>query len=237
MSNKIFPKVFMWMFIGLLISFGTGYFVYNNPNMLYNIFSTSMYYIIIIVELLIVIFLSARIQKMNPLTAMISFVLYSVVTGLTLSIVFVMFEMSSIIYIFLITAFVFLIFALLGYFTKIDLSKYSTIFLMGLFGIIIATIVNIFLNNATFDIILSWIGVVLFVGLVAYDIQKIKRYGEIIDDDNKIAIIGALDLYLDFINIFLRGILTQNLNFKYIVIINKQKFLWNKSFMAEGELQ
>ena len=112
MSNKIFPKVFMWMFIGLLISFGTGYFVYNNPNMLYNIFSTSMYYIIIIVELLIVIFLSARIQKMNPLTAMISFVLYSVVTGLTLSIVFVMFEMSSIIYIFLITAFVFLIFAL-----------------------------------------------------------------------------------------------------------------------------
>ncbi|MEI3530619.1 MAG: Bax inhibitor-1/YccA family protein [Bacilli bacterium] len=204
MSNKIFPKVFMWMFIGLLISFGTGYFVYNNPNMLYNIFSTSMYYIIIIVELLIVIFLSARIQKMNPLTAMISFVLYSVVTGLTLSIVFVMFEMSSIIYIFLITAFVFLIFALLGYFTKIDLSKYSTIFLMGLFGIIIATIVNIFLNNATFDIILSWIGVVLFVGLVAYDIQKIKRYGEIIDDDNKIAIIGALDLYLDFINIFLR---------------------------------
>lgn len=204
MSNKIFPKVFMWMFIGLLISFGTGYFVYNNPNMLYNIFSTSMYYIIIIAELLIVIFLSARIQKMNPLTAMISFVLYSVVTGLTLSIVFVMFEMSSIIYIFLITAFVFLIFALLGYFTKIDLSKYSTIFLMGLFGIIIATIVNIFLNNATFDIILSWIGVVLFVGLLAYDIQKIKRYGEIIDDDNKIAIIGALDLYLDFINIFLR---------------------------------
>lgn len=204
MNNKIFPKVFMWMFIGLLISFGTGYFVYNNPNMLYNIFSTSMYYIIIIAELLIVIFLSARIQKMNPLTAMISFVLYSVVTGLTLSIVFVMFEMSSIIYIFLITAFVFLIFALLGYFTKIDLSKYSTIFLMGLFGIIIATIINIFLNNATFDIILSWIGVVLFVGLVAYDVQKIKRYGEIIDDDNKIAIIGALDLYLDFINIFLR---------------------------------
>lgn len=204
MNTKIFPKVFMWMFIGLLISFGTGYYVYNNPNMLYNIFSTSMYYIIIIAELLIVIFLSARIQKMNPLTAMISFVLYSIVTGLTLSIVFVMFEMSSIIYIFLITAFIFLVFALLGYFTKIDLSKYSTIFLMGLFGIIIATIVNIFLNNETFDIILSWIGVILFVGLVAYDIQKIKRYENIIDDNNKIAIIGALDLYLDFINIFLR---------------------------------
>lgn len=204
MSNKIFPKVFMWMFIGLLISFGTGYFVYSNPNMLYNIFSTSMYYVIIIAELLIVIFLSARIQKMNPLTAMISFVLYSIVTGLTLSIVFVMFEISSIIYIFLITAFIFLIFALLGYFTKIDLSKYSTIFLMGLLGIIIATIVNMFLNNGTFDIILSWIGVILFVGLVAYDIQKIKRYGAIIDDQNKIAIIGALDLYLDFINIFLR---------------------------------
>lgn len=203
MKNKIFPKVFMWMFIGLLVSFGTGYFVYNNPNMLYNIFSTSMYYVIIIAELVIVIFLSTRIQKMNPLTAIISFILYSIVTGLTLSIVFVMFEISSIIYIFLITAFIFFVFALLGYFTKIDLSKYSTVILMGLFGIIIATIVNIFLNNQTFDIILSWIGVIFFTGLVAYDIQKIKRYAMIIEDENKLAIISALDLYLDFINIFL----------------------------------
>lgn len=204
MKNSIFPKVFMWMFIGLLVSFGTGYYVYSNPNMLYNIFSTSLYYIIIIAELAIVIFLSARIQKMNPLTAKISFLLYSIVTGLTLSMIFVAFEMTSIIYVFIITSFIFLVFSLLGYFTKIDLSKYSTIFMMGLFGLIIATIVNIFLKNAMFDIILSWIGIILFVGLVAYDIQKIKRYEMIIEDSDKAAIIGALELYLDFINIFLR---------------------------------
>lgn len=204
MKNSIFPKVFMWMFVGLLVSFGTGYFVYNNPNMLYNIFSTSLYYIIIIAELLIVIFLSARIQKMNPLTAKLSFLLYSIVTGLTLSIIFVAFEITSIIYVFIITAFVFLLFALLGYFTKIDLSKYSTLLLMGLIGLIITTIVNIFLNNTLLDIILNWVGIIIFVGLIAYDIQKIKRYELIIDDQDKAAILGALDLYLDFINIFLR---------------------------------
>lgn len=204
MKNSIFPKVFMWMFFGLLVSFGTGYFVYNNPNMLYNIFSTSLYYIIIIAELLIVIFLSARIQKMNPLTAKLSFLLYSIVTGLTLSIIFVAFEITSIIYVFIITAFVFLLFALLGYFTKIDLSKYSTLLLMGLIGLIITTIVNIFLNNTLLDIILNWVGIIIFVGLIAYDIQKIKRYELIIDDQDKAAILGALDLYLDFINIFLR---------------------------------
>lgn len=204
MKNSIFPKVFMWMFFGLLVSFGTGYFVYNNPNMLYNIFSTSLYYIIIIAELLIVIFLSARIQKMNPLTAKLSFLLYSIVTGLTLSIIFVAFEITSIIYVFIITAFVFLLFALLGYFTKIDLSKYSTLLLMGLIGLIITTIVNIFLNNTLLDIILNWVGIIIFVGLIAYDIQKIKRYELIIDDQDKAAILGALDLYLDFINMFLR---------------------------------
>lgn len=204
MKNSIFPKVFMWMFIGLLVSFGTGYYVYTNPNMLYNIFSTNFYYVIIILELAIVIFLGVRIQKMNPLTAKLSFILYSIVTGLTLSIIFVAFEITSIIFVFIITAIIFLIFALLGYFTKIDLSKYSTIFMMGLLGLIIATIVNMFLNNAFFDIILSWIGIIIFVGLVAYDIQKIKRYEIIIDDQDKAAIISALDLYLDFINIFLR---------------------------------
>lgn len=204
MKNSIFPKVFMWMFVGLLVSFGTGYFVYNNPNMLYNIFSTSLYYIIIIAELLIVIFLSARIQKMHPLTAKLSFLLYSIVTGLTLSIIFVAFEITSIIYVFIITAFIFLLFALLGYFTKIDLSKYSTILLMGLIGLIITTIVNLFLNNTLLDFILNWIGIIIFVGLVAYDIQKIKRYELIIEDQDKAAILGALDLYLDFINIFLR---------------------------------
>lgn len=204
MKNNIFSKVFIWMFIGLLLSFGTGYYVYSNPNMLYNIFSTSLYYVIIIAELIIVIFLSARIQKMNPLTAKISFLLYSIVTGLTLSMIFVAFEITSIILVLIITAFIFLIFALLGYFTKIDLSKYSTIFMMGLIGILIATIINIFLNSAMFDIILSWIGIILFIGLVAYDIQKIKRYSMIIEDQDKAAILGALELYLDFINIFLR---------------------------------
>lgn len=204
MNNKIFSKVFMWMFIGLLLSFGTAYYVYANPNMLYNVFSTKLYYIIIIIEFVLVVFLSARIQKMNPLTAKISFALYSITTGLTLSLIFVMFKITSIVYVFLITSLIFLIFALLGYFTKIDLSKYSTIFMMALVGMIIAAIINMFLGNTMLDIILNWVGVIVFVGLIAYDIQKIKRYAIAIEDEDKAAIMGALDLYLDFINIFLR---------------------------------
>lgn len=202
--SKIYPKVFMWMFVGLLISFLTGIMVVNSDNMLENIYNTNWYYFIVIAELATVVFLSARIEKMQKLTAMISFGLYSMLTGLTLSIIFVAFEITSIALVFGATSLIFLIFAAIGYYTNIDLTKLGTYLLMGLLGIIIVTIINMFLGNETIDLVICILGILIFMGLIAYDMQKVKYYAEVIEDQDKAAIMGALELYLDFINIFLR---------------------------------
>lgn len=202
-NNKAFGKVFMWMFIGLLITFLTGYVVSSNDNMLYNIFSGGTYFILIIIELVLVVYLSARIHKMQVTTARIVFILYSFVSGLTFGSIFIVFKMSSIMLIFLITAILFGIFALIGRFTKLDLTKVGTILLMMLLGIVICTFVNVFLKNDTLDLFVSYISIIVFLGFTAYDMQKIKMLSYEFNDEDKIAIIGALELYLDFINIFI----------------------------------
>lgn len=204
MNNQIMSKTFGWMFIGLLVTFLTGYFVSLNPNMLLNVMSTGGLLIIIIVEIALVIFLSSRITKMSPTTAKISFLLYSFVSGLTFSSIFVIYEMSSIMFIFLATAITFAIFAAIGALTNIDLTKLGTYLLMALFGVIICTIINFFLNSSSFDLALSVIIILIFIGFTAYDVQKIKRLGEtnFLKEDN-LAIYGALELYLDFINLFI----------------------------------
>ena len=191
------------MFVGLFVTFATGIYVSTNENMIYNIFSTSAYWIIFVAELLVVIFLSARIHKMSLTTAIFSFLGYSVLSGLTFSSIFLLFNVSSIIFIFAVTSVLFLIFGLIGYFTNIDLSKMGIILLFGLIGIILVSVVNIFLGNPTLDLIISVIAVIIFVGFIAYDIQRIKAFSNVIDDENKVAIIGALELYLDFINLFI----------------------------------
>ncbi len=201
--TKVMSKVFLWMFVGLLVTFGTGYYVSTQENMLYNIFAGGVYWIIIIVEFLLVIILSARIRKMNPMTAKIMFLLYSFVTGVTFASIFVAFELSSIMFVFLISALLFGSFALFGHLTKLDLTKISTFLLMGLFGIILCVIINYFLGNETFDIVISCISVIVFLGFTAYDIQKIKLLSYDFEEEDNLAIIGALELYLDFINIFL----------------------------------
>ncbi len=203
MENKIMSKTFIWMFIGLLVTFITGYGVAQNETMLINIFNNSIYIVLAIVELVLVIYLSAKVRSMNKNTARIFFILYSFVSGLTFSSIFVLYKITSILYIFLIAATVFLIFGLIGYFTKLDLTKISTYLMMALFAIIICFIINIFINNSSFDLILSIISILIFLGFTAYDIQKIKLLSnENINEDN-LAIIGALNLYLDYINIFL----------------------------------
>lgn len=202
MKNN-YSKVFMWMFIGLLVTFATGYFVSTNERMLISIFSSSIYFFLIIAELVVVIFLSARLHKMSETTAKISFILYSFLTGLTFSSVFVVYEITSILYVFLVSALLFGIFAVIGATTKVDLSKLGIILLMLLVGIIICTIINLFIGSEGFDLVLCIIGLVVFMIYVAYDMQKIKQLENIYEGD-KLAIIGALELYLDFINIFLR---------------------------------
>lgn len=199
---KIYSKVFLWMFIGLLLTFVTGIYVSTNENILRFIFGGSGYIFIIIAELATVIFLTARIRKMSATAARISFLLYSFLTGLTFSSIFIIYELSSILIIFLVAAILFGIFALIGKFTNIDLTKFGTFLIMGLLGIVICYIINIFLGNETFDIIITSISLLLFLGYTAYDIQKIKYLENTIDEDN-LAIYGALELYLDFINILL----------------------------------
>jgi len=202
-DNKIFSKIFFWMFIGLAITFGIGYYVSINENMLYNVFS-KYYIFLIIAELVVVIWLSARIRKMKPATAKLLFCAYSFLTGLTFSSIFVVYKMTSIVMVFGISALIFLIFALIGYFTKLDLTKIGTYLFMILIGVIICSIINMFVGSQTFDLALTVICLIVFIVYVAYDIHIIKRNLYTFPEEDNLAIFGALQLYLDFINIFLR---------------------------------
>jgi len=191
------------MFIGLAITFGIGYYVSINENMLYNVFS-KYYLLLIIVEIVVVIWLSAGIRKMKPNTAKILFCLYSFITGLTFSSIFVVYQMTSIIMVFGITSLIFLIFALIGHYTKIDLTKFGTYLFMALIGIIICSLINMFIGSSTFDLGITIVCLIVFIFYIAYDIQIIKRNLYNISEEDNLAIYGALQLYLDFINIFLR---------------------------------
>ena len=202
MGKNIFAKVFLWMFIGLLITFGTSFYVSTQEFLAWNVLKLGWVWFII--ELAIVIFLAARITRMSSFTAKLSFALYSFVTGLMLSYIFIIFSLPSILLVFGAAALMFGVFGLYGYFTKVDLTKISSILAMGLVGIIIVSLINIFLGNAMVDTIISIVGIVIFTLFVVYDIQKIKSFSSFsnIPTDN-LAIYGALQLYLDFINIFL----------------------------------
>lgn len=204
MSNKLMSKTFLWMCVGLLVTFLTGFFVAHNEVMIVNIFKNSTYLILCVVELILVIVLSAKVRTMSKNVARIFFILYSFVTGLTFSSIFVIYELTSILYVFLLASVVFLVFGIIGYYTKLDLTKIGTYLMMALFAIIICFLINLFVDNNSFDLILSIISILVFIGFTAYDVQKIKRLSEedLIPEDN-LSIIGALNLYLDYINIFL----------------------------------
>lgn len=202
MKNNIYSKVFLWMFIGLLVTFLTGVYTSTNIDALEVIFNKGIYWIFAIIEIGLAIFLSARIHKMSATTARITYILYAFLTGLTFSSIFIVYKISSIMLVFLVTSILFLIFALIGHFTKIDLTKLGTILMMMLLGVLLCMVINIFLGNETFDIIISCVSVVIFLGFIAYDIQKIKRLENSLPEEN-LAVICAFELYLDFINIFL----------------------------------
>ncbi len=200
--REVYSKMFGWMFVGLLVTFLTGYIVSNSYDILLLVVQVP-FIVYAIIEIGLVIFFSLKIKTMSSTTAKICFILYSFVTGLTFSFLFLVYELYSLIYVFGITAFIFGIFALIGYFTKIDLSKISTFLFMSLFAIIICSLINMFIGNETFDLILTIIGIVVFLGYTAYDIQKVKYQLDSFPQEN-LAIYGALELYLDFINLFLK---------------------------------
>jgi FtsH-binding integral membrane protein len=201
-------KVYVWMALALVITGFTAYGVANSPAILQMIVSSKvLFFGIIIGELALVWGVSAAIGRLSLTTATLLFVLYSVLNGVTMSFIFLVYTYSSITSVFFITAGTFAVMALFGYFTKTDLSSMGKILMMALIGIIIATIVNIFTKSEGLAMILNYLGVLVFVGLVAYDSQKIKQMLMMAPDAGegaqKVALLGALSLYLDFINLFL----------------------------------
>lgn len=202
-------KVYVWMTLALVLTGITAYGVASSPSLMMTIFQTpAIMWGLIIAELIIVIAISAAINRLSLTTATLLFVLYSVLNGATFSLIFAVYTMSSIANVFFITAGTFGVMAAYGYFTKRDLSSWGKLLLMALIGLIIATLVNVFLvKSSGFDLILSYAGVLIFVGLTAYDTQKIKQMLAMQTDmgegAQKVALLGALSLYLDFINLFL----------------------------------
>jgi len=202
-------KVYVWMTLALVLTGFTAYGVATSPGLLIAILSNKiLFWGLIIAELALVWTVSARINRLSLTTATLLFVLYSVINGATLSVIFVAYTMTSIANVFFITAGTFAAMSLVGFFVKTDLSSLGRILFMALIGVIIATVVNVFfLKDSGFSLILSYIGVLIFVGLTAYDTQKIKemliKADDVTEDAQKIALMGALSLYLDFINLFL----------------------------------
>lgn len=208
-DNKasILTNVFTWMAAGLAVSAMAAFGAYKlvNPMTLVNLFVPFA-----IVELILVLVFSFKISSMSPTVAKICFLAYSFVNGVTLSSIFFVYDINSIYSTFFICAAMFAGAAFYGKTTKNDLSKMGSILMMGLFGIIIAGIVNIFLNNSMLDFGITIIGIVLFLALTAYDVHRlsnlVNEWGISSDEDSvqRIVIYGALQLYLDFINLFLK---------------------------------
>lgn len=210
--SQAFPvlmrKVYTWMALALVITGLTAYYVATSPTILQMIFTNQIvFWGLLIGEFALVVGLSAAINRLSLTTATLMFVLYSVINGATLSSIFLIYTASSITSVFFITAGTFAAMAAFGYFTKTDLSSMGKILIMALIGIIIATLVNIFMKSEGLAMILNYVGVLVFVGLTAYDSQKIKEMLLMAPDAGegaqKLALLGALSLYLDFINLFL----------------------------------
>ena len=202
-------KVYVWMTLALVITGFTAYGVASSPGIISAIVANrALMWGMLIAEFALVFYVTARINRLSLTTATLIFILYSVLNGATLSVIFLAYTMQSIASVFFITAGTFAAMSLIGYFTKTDLSSLGKILMMALIGLIIATLVNVLLiKSGGFSLIISYVGVLIFVGLTAYDTQKIKmmlvQADDVTEDAQKIALMGSLSLYLDFINLFL----------------------------------
>ena len=210
--SEAFPilmrKVYVWMTLALVITGATAYGVATSPGLMMTIATNKLlFWGLIIAEFGLVVAISAAINKLSLTTATLLFILYSVINGATLSFIFAVYTMSSIASVFFITAGTFAVMAVIGYTTKKDLTSMGKILFMALIGIIIATVVNIFLKSTGLEMIVSYLGVLIFVGLTAYDSQKIKQMlldaPDAGEGAQKLALLGALSLYLDFVNLFI----------------------------------
>ena len=203
---KVMRGVYGKMFLGLLVTAVVSFFTASSEALVSLIFGSKvMFFGLIIAEFALVFGISAAINKLSSSTATLLFYLYAVVNGLTLSVIFLAYSMNAITLTFAVTSLTFGAMSLFGYVTKSDLSKVGSILFMGLIGLIIASVVNIFLASSMLDFVISIVGVLIFTGLTAWDTQKIKAMAAMTDPSQagKVATLGALSLYLDFINLFL----------------------------------
>ncbi|MBP3455120.1 MAG: Bax inhibitor-1/YccA family protein [Alistipes sp.] len=204
----LFKSLYMQMAAALTITGLTAYFIASSPELMATIFSNrASVWILIFAQLGVVMWLSSRALSMSMTAATLLFILYSVLTGVTFSVIFLAFTGETIATTFFITAGTFLAMSLVGYVTRMDLTRMGSILFMLLIGVIIATVVNIFMHSETIYWVTTYAGVVIFVGLIAFDTQKIKHIFMSVDSvdetTQKVALLGALTLYLDFINLFL----------------------------------
>ena len=221
-AKRFFANVFLWMFIALGLSTLAALYMANTPAAMdylvkYNADGqrtgmTILGYIAMFAPLGLVLLMSAGLSKLSYNALLGVFILYAVLTGVSLSFILLTYQLGSVVACFAAAAGIFGIMAVLGYTTNTDLSKFGPILMVGVVGLVIASVVNMFIGSSQFDYIMSFFGVAIFTALTAYDVQKLKRIGEGIEengdqiaatDSKKLAIMGALSLYLDFINIFL----------------------------------
>lgn len=204
--SQYIAKVYGWMFLALMVTAISGYYVASSEAMINFIVGNKIgYWVVLIGQLFLVGYMSARINKISVQTATALFFIYSALNGLIFGILFLVYTPASLLTVFSITAGTFGVMSAVGYYTKQDLTKFGQIMFFGLIGLIIASIVNFFMQNEMMYWILSYVGVAVFVGLIAYDTQKIKAYALMESEEmrKKGAILGALALYLDFINLFI----------------------------------
>ena len=206
-SNNLLRKVFLYMILGIAISFGTGaYLLYFNQGLLSTLFN--YYQFLVIAELAMVFSISFFINKISSSLAKILFFAYSLVNGVTLTVIGFIYAPQIIFYAFMITLTIFVVTAIYGYTTQEDLSSYRRFFMIALISLIILSIINAFMGVGMLEWVITIGGVVIFTGLIAYDVNRIKAISyQLADGDNeameKMGIIGALNLYLDFINLFI----------------------------------
>ena len=210
--STFLANVFTYMGGALAITGLLAYWFGSTPSLITYLINplggaTILGYVVMFSPLAFVLVMSFAFKKLSSFALLGLFILYAVVMGLSMSFIFLAYTASSIASTFFITAATFGVMAVLGYTTKQDLTKFGSILIMALIGIIIASVVNMFLGNGMLDIIISCVGVLVFIGLTAYDVQKLKRIGAGVEygseSSNKLAIMGALNLYLDFVNLFM----------------------------------
>ncbi|QUI24405.1 Bax inhibitor-1/YccA family protein [Vallitalea pronyensis] len=207
--NAFLSKVFMWMFLGLLTTAATAYFVAGSDQLLSFVYSNPVIYIgLIVFEFILVVVIGKNALKYTYQKTVSLFLLYSFINGVTLSIIVRLYAGESVSTAFVITAALFGVMALYGTFTKTDLTPFRSFLIIGVVGIIIATVANMFMGSSQMSYYISIAGVVIFAGLTAYDMQKMKQYyaysvSEGGSKEGNIAVRGALTLYLDFINLFI----------------------------------